>query len=335
MAGKKTMLAELKVSPRKEFDKKSKDWVKSDSDLTKLFAKDFEYSQSLELDDGKWSEKKLAKALEGLVLYELKYIASAVALAMKSVEKSPEKMKKTVDKDLPGALADTAKLIRKKCKAALEELASSSGAGADKKVLKEGLDVVREMNSVSLKDVFSDPAKDVIAAFDGLHKELVKAERDEALAKDEGDDKKKRAFVKAADKRRESAFARSARSIDQVKKKYGATRKQIESAIDAVVGLRDSLKDAEAKELQDFADDVNKKISSLNKLQSELYEFDVELGEAYNDVASRKDNSDNIARKRDKFEKDAGQHDSAENKARKEFVDLASHFKRIEKKLKV
>ena len=144
MAGKKMMLAELKVSPRQEFNKKSKDWVKSNSDLTKLFAKDIEYSQSLELDDGKWSEKKLAKALEGLVLYELKYLASAVGNAQKDAEKSPDKLKKIVDKDMPAALADAVKLIRKKCKNALEELASSSGAGADKKVIKEGKDDKKE-----------------------------------------------------------------------------------------------------------------------------------------------------------------------------------------------
>ena len=334
MAGKKEMLAELKVSPRAQFAKKSADWVKSNSDLKKLFASDIEYSQKLELDDGKWSEKKLSKALEGLVVYELKYLASAVGNAQKDVEKSPEKLKKIIDKDLPGALADTIKAIRKKCKNALEELQSSSGT-ADKKVLKEGFDVVRELSSVSLKGFFSAPAAEVVAAFDALYKELQKAERDEAIATDEEDDKKKRAFEKAAEKRRDNAFNRSARSIDQVLKKYRGASKEIHSAIDAVVGLRDSLsKKAEAQELQDFAKDVNKKIPAINKLQSEVHEFDGDIIEAYNDVASRKDDSDNIARKKGHFEKGAKSHDSAAEKARKEFVDLAAHFKRIEKKLK-
>ena len=334
MAGKKMMLAELKVSPRQEFNKKSKDWVKSNSDLTKLFAKDIEYSQSLELDDGKWSEKKLAKALEGLVLYELKYLASAVGNAQKDAEKSPDKLKKIVDKDMPAALADAVKLIRKKCKNALEELASSSGAGADKKVIKEGLDVVREVSSVSLKGVFSAPAAGVLAAFDALHKELVKAERDDALAKDEEDDKKKRAIDKAAEKRRDNAYARSARSVDQILKKYRGAKKEIYSAIDAVVKLRDRLAKAEAPELVAFSKDVNKKIPALNELQSALHEFDVDIVGAYNDIASQKDDSDNIARKRGHFERAAKGHDSAADKARKQFLDLASHFKLIEKKLK-
>ena len=47
-----------------------------------------------------------------------------------------------------------------------------------------------------------------------------------------------------------------------------------------------------------------------------------------------KDDSDNIARKRGHFERAAKGHDSAADKARKQFLDLASHFKLIEKKLK-
>ena len=124
------------------------------------------------------------------------------------------------------------------------------------------------------------------------------------------------------------------RSVDQILKKYRGAKKEIYSAIDAVVKLRDRLAKAEAPELVAFSKDVNKKIPALNELQSALHEFDVDIVGAYNDIASQKDDSDNIARKRGHFERAAKGHDSAADKARKQFLDLASHFKLIEKKLK-
>ncbi|MCV2864497.1 hypothetical protein [Defluviimonas sp. WL0075] len=333
MAGKKTMVAELDVSPRAEFTKKSKDWVKSNPDLEKLFKEHLKHSESLELDDSKWSEKKLAKALEGLVVYELKYLASAVGNAQKEAEKSPEKLKKIIGKDLPAALKDAEKLIRKKCKKALEEL-KTAGAVEEKKFLKEGLDFVREISSVSLKGVFSTPADDITAAYNSLIKELTKAEADDALAKDEEDDKKKRAVQKAADKRRDAAYTRCARSMKQVEDKYEKNLKQITSAIDALKDFRKNLKRMDIPEVEGFAKDVDSKIPAMEDLRKQLLKFKNYLVDACGEVEAGRDDCDNVKSDLKDFERKTGGLDSKADKARKDFSELAGHFKRVESKLK-
>ncbi|MCV2869197.1 hypothetical protein OEW28_11220 [Defluviimonas sp. WL0002] len=332
MAGKKMMVAELKISPSSEFTKKSKDWIKSNPDLAKLFKEPLEHSESLELDDSKWSEKKLAKALEGLVVYELKYLASAVGNAQKEAEKSPDKLKKIIDKDLDAALKDTKKLIKKKCKKALEEL-KNQGAAEEKKFLKEGLEFVREISSVSLKGVFSGPAGEFTVAYNALIKELGKAEADEALGKDEEDDKKKRAFQKAADKRRDAAYTRCARTMKQVKDKYEKNVKQIISAVDALEGLRKSLKRMDIPEVEGFAKDVDGKIPAMRKLQKQLEKFENYLMDACGEVEAGRDDCDNVKSDLKDFERKTGGLDSKADQARKDFADLAAHFKRVEGKL--
>lgn len=329
MAGKKTMLAELKVSPKSQLNKASSNWLKSNKDLDKLFSEAIEYQRELELDDKKWNEKKLSQALENLVLYELKYIASGVALALKAKEKSPEKEDSIVSKDMPALLKDARKLIKKKCKAALEEL-ETSGGGDDKKAVKQGLDVFREVSSLSLKALFSQPVEDTLAVFAALQKDIKKAEEDDKLADAEKNDKKKNAYQMAAEKRRNGAFDRSSRSMSRIVDAYAKAREQVGSAIDALEKYADSLKKSETDELKAFATHVSKKTPAIKKLDRELNDFRTALARAAEDIKSRKDDSDNIARKSANFATSVKASEKTADKARDEFLDLAAQFKRIE-----
>jgi len=328
MAGKKKMVAELNVDPKSEFNKASKAWVASNSNLKKLFSKNIKYEHDLELDDGKWNEKKLSKALEGLVRYELKYLASGVANTLKDVEKSPDKLKKAVDKDMPGLLADVEKLVRKKCKAALEELATSGGD--DKKAAKEGLDVFKDLNSMALDALFRKPKEDTLAAFATLHKELVKSEAMEKDAKEEENDKKRKAMDMAAEKRRDGAFNRAARSVDQAKKAYDRSQKEVESGLAALLKYaQKTLKQSDKKGYPEFGAYVEKKVPEIRKLNDKMDKFGEALDEAYRDIASRKSKSVDAADKSKDFERRIKDSEGAAADARKKLSALADQFKRL------
>jgi len=328
MAGKKKMVAELSVDPKSEFNKASKTWVESNSDLKKLFSKKISDKWDVELDDGKWNEKKLAKALEGLVVYELKYLASGVATTLKEVEKSSDKLKKAVDKGLPGLLADVEKLARKKCKKALEELAASGGD--DKKTEKEGLDVFKDLNATALDALFRKPKDDTVSAFDTLQKELAKAEALEKSAKDEEDEKKKKAMEMAAEKRRDGAFNRATRAVDQVRKAYAKSQREVESGLAALLAFaQKSLRKSEKPGYSKFGEFVEKKVPEVRALNKELAEFGNDLNGAYNDLASRNSDSGSIGKKKGAFETKVKDSQTTAEKARKKLSSLADQFKRL------
>lgn len=339
MPGKTTVVAELKVSPLEEAKKDCKAWVNGIPELKKLFSEDITHESKLELDGSKWNEKKLSKALFALVLYELKYIASGVALARKEAEKSPDKLKGIVDKTMPALLADARKLIRKKIKSALEEL-SAGGDDDSKKVLKQGKEAIKEIASVELKGLFADRGKEVGAELAELAKQLTKAADQAKAAQDEADGKRKEAFTKAAEKKREDALKRAVRAIGNQKTKYKKSSGETEAAITELTKLANELKNVtDPESLTKFAAKVAKRMPDFETLKKQMKSYETEIEKLEGEISegtkanSKLDGAD-VGKLAAAFEKETDEHEKAAKDAKTALTEVAKAFKDVEKDLK-
>lgn len=158
--GNKDFVAKLKVFPFKEMKKDVSDWIKSDPERNKIFAKPITYQQKVELNEKKWNNAKLEKALGVLVRAELQLLAQRVGDTMKKSEK--EKSPKNVIKFLKGHMADAQSEVAEKCMEALDDLESGKGE------VKAGLAILKKlMNKVTdlqPDKIFADPMDAALAS---------------------------------------------------------------------------------------------------------------------------------------------------------------------------
>ena len=236
MAGGKTrMLAKLEVDSQSEMDSKVKDWIRKNPKLRKIFGK-FTYSQAVELDERKWDARKLSKALEGLVRYELKQLSVAAWKTygdlkpgdVKGEIKAIEKLGKTYDR--------ISKAIDDKCVDALEELEEDKGD--NKRGLKDGRTALKKLADVDLKNFFSGHGKAAASALEALAKALEKA----GGATGES-----------------AAFTAASKTLDQTYKSFTDEAGDAVAAIDFLVKTSDTIhKNKEtAESLNGFAAEID------------------------------------------------------------------------------
>lgn len=158
--GNKDFVAKLKVFPFKEMKKDASEWIKSDPEKLKVFAKPITYQQKVELNEKKWSNPKLEKALGVLVRAELQLLAQRVADTKKKSEK--EKSPKKVISTLKKHMADAQSEIAEKCMTALDDLESGKGE------VKAGLAILKKLmnkvNDLDPANIFSQPMDAALAS---------------------------------------------------------------------------------------------------------------------------------------------------------------------------
>lgn len=158
--GNSDFTAKLKVFPFKEMKSNVSDWIKSDPERMKIFAKPITYQEKVELNAKKWSNAKLEKALGVLVRAELQVLAQRVGDTMKKSEK--EKSPKNVLKTLKQHRTDAQSEIDEKCATALDELASGKGE------VKAGLSALKKLmskvNDLKPAKIFSEPLEAALAS---------------------------------------------------------------------------------------------------------------------------------------------------------------------------
>jgi archaellum component FlaC len=314
MAGeKKKMKAELKIDPRTEMDGKVIKWLDSVDELKKKF-RPFTYSEELELDTRKWDKNKLAKALEGLVRYELKRLAVNAATAWKAVggKASPKEHAAAV-KTLLKDYDEIAKEIDDKCSLALEELASDKGD--NKKNLRDGKAAFNKMKQADVAKAFSGPRGIVVDGFKQLSTQLGKAA---------GEDKASAA-----------AYAAAVKKMEEADKDFNGNAKDIQSAVDYLLKIAKNMAgNTEAdKELQDFGEKLQGEAGTLKSFLDDINEFENEIDGAINDVKHKSLDADGASRKATSFESNK-KLDGYAAKIKTIIDKLAADFAKVEKKLK-
>jgi archaellum component FlaC len=244
--GKKLMKAELKAYPLAEMKKEDRDFIEGDKVLKKKFGP-ITFSEKLELDPRKWSEKKLSASLGMVARYEMKLLATAVhqAREMGDEKKSQNAALKAYDR--------ISKMVLEKVSDALEELRNDSGD--NKKALKEGKDLFGDLDRINWGGLFSKPAASVQGALVALLKTAPKAQENPAgfrkaqLAAQKTVKGEMGAFEKAA--------AEVAEALTQFDKLYKELRKN----------------DDVAPELKEFGNILHKHEKTLDAVQGECRTF--------------------------------------------------------------
>lgn len=313
MAADKTkMKAELDVDPFEEADKKVKDWAKTIPLFVKKL-KNVTYSDTLELDPRKWNEKKLTKALEELVRYELKIFAVRAAEYHKTALKEGPRGQLAAEKGLPKDYLELEKDVTDKCSTALEELAADKGD--NKKALRDGKAAVKELAKQDLKKIFSTARTEIAAAFTALSSDLKKA-MDQEKAKD--------------------AAALKARNV--MDKARAAYDKDFEDSLsvlsDMLQTAGQTLKNAEANAaLKTYSKLVLDYEDTFGNYAGAGREFETDMDEAANDVSARKLDSEDAKKKAAAFLK-LNKPDSAAAAVETAAGKLAKAFADTEKELK-
>lgn len=152
--GTKTMNAKLSVKFDQEMKTDTKKWLYADKDLLKLFPKMLTYSQKVDLNEKKWNDSKLAKAMIPLVRAELQIFANRISDIKKMSEKakSPKERNKVIEA-IKKALKDTNGEISEKCSTALDEL--ESGKGEAKAGLALGKKAMAQIEKLDVESLFS------------------------------------------------------------------------------------------------------------------------------------------------------------------------------------
>ena len=314
MAGeKKKMKAELKIDPRTEMDGKVIKWLDSIDELKKKF-RPFTYSEELELDTRKWDKNKLAKALEGLVRYEVKRLGVNAATAWKAVgTKASPKEHAAAVKGLLKEYGEIAKEIEDKCSLALEELASDKGD--NKKNLRDGKAAFNKMKQADLAKAFAGPRQIVVDGFKLLSTQLGKAAGEE--------------------KANAAAYAVAAKKMEEADKDFNGNAKDIQSAVTYLLKTAKDMagNDDADKELQDFGVKLQGEAGTLKEFLDDINEFENEIDGAINDVKQKSLDEDGASKKATAFERHK-KLDGYAVKIRTVIDKLSADFAKVEKKLK-
>ncbi|WP_114287360.1 hypothetical protein [Candidatus Halocynthiibacter alkanivorans] len=301
VVSKKKMKAQLVLELTSEMDAAVKKWVVADKDRAKLFGKfTWRENPDPELDTRKWSEKKLSKALLGLVRYELKLMATGVAQVHKKVQKNSE----TDDgayKALVKIHARASKDMADKCSLAVEEVAGDKGDNT--KALKEGKATLSDLKDISAATLFVKPFQDSCAVLKDLVQELTGIEKTMAIADDalERAEKKgdKEAEAEAerilsrAEKSADKVFAAAANRMDLVKATFDKAKKDADGALTALAKMLSGIKknDDVNDLLKVLAADMEKNRSLIVKLESDLAAFGTDVSGICAFIKSKREES--------------------------------------------
>ena len=312
VTSKKLMNAKLNISSMAEMATKEVEFIGQIPKFKKKF-KDFTYSDKLELDPRKWDERKLAKALESLVRWELKLLASRVAEWNGKIKKEGPKAQSEAERSLPKYYDQIGKKISDKCSIALEELASSKGD--NKKGLRDGKASLKKLGDVDLSKLFSTPGAKAAKTVMALGKNL------EKLADDDG--------------KIESAYVASIKVLDEARKSYDNNADDAESAVKFLIKTADGIK--KNKETAPELDAYGKKIEGYAKVfkdfVADLRAFEVDMDDIALDTKSRKLTPQLCKSKAANIVKTSS-HDRAAKAVQNALADLRKDFVKVEKALK-
>ncbi|MEM6549373.1 MAG: hypothetical protein AAF713_16725 [Pseudomonadota bacterium] len=263
MAGvqKKKMTAKLKVDATAEMAKTSKAFIARSKLLKSRFGA-VTHERSLLLDPRKWDEKKLSKALEVLVRYELKVLGVRVAEAVKLVEKKGDAVRKAAEEKLAKDVEKAKKLIADKCATALEEVEADKGD--NKRGLRDGKASLKKMSDLDLKAIFAGPGSKALEAIATLSREL---SRDDA----------------------NGAAAKIAKTLAEARDDFVGQAKDAQGALKALLDAKGGIDKREtAPELDKFATGVNGHKSTFLQFSTELGKYKGILDEVTALVSSGK-----------------------------------------------
>jgi hypothetical protein len=147
-----------------------KEFLKDNPSMMKKFEK-LEYTEKVNLDKRKWSEKKLNEGIAALARYELKIMSMRLPKLIKSGKGDKKKLQAEVLKEYE----DLKKEILDKISLAVEEVAS--GKGDNKKALKDCKTAFDRMSKANFNGAFDRPRKVIISSLDGVLKELSKGDK--------------------------------------------------------------------------------------------------------------------------------------------------------------
>lgn len=310
---KEKMKVKLTIDPFQELDKGGKTWIEDSKELKKTI-KDFDYTDTVELDPRKWSEKKLEDALQALVRYELKLFAVRFNKIQGKVGKSAsDKEKDKANDELLDAYKELVKDANDKISLALDEVVKDKGD--NKKGLRDGKSALKELEKLDLKKMISATRVQLVAALNGLAAELKKAG--------------------AQEKAKQAAGARAGSLIDQARAVYD---QQSNAATEAMVDLLESaeatLTNKEANSaLKAYASLVKTEFDAFSDFKGAANDFEAAIEAAAVDVTSGKLDEVKARQRAAKLAKLTGP-DGYATTAQKAVATLAKAFANVEKELK-
>ncbi len=214
-----TMKFDLMKVPKVDFQDESRDWLKQNKEAGK-YLKELEYDLDAELDDRKWTEKKL----EDDAYY-------AIRMAVKMFDQEVKKAKKAND---PGAVRSAYRDLEKDADYGLDKWLKDleSGKADNAKALADGKKAFNKLNAINFKGAFEGPRK---KALDAL-KPLTKANPDTKQA------------------------PKISKTLEGLKSSFEAVGKEAQSAVDFLVKSSKKTKEDDNvdQELVKFADEVLK-----------------------------------------------------------------------------
>jgi len=311
--GTKTMTAKLNVKTDQEMKPDAKKLVEKNIKTKKLYAKPITYEEKIDLNPKKWNEKKLSKAMAGLVRAELQLLAQRVGDLAKQAQKSKGGMSDEIK--MVGALEKVHKKavasIEEKCSDALEELAS--GKGEAKAGIALGKKAMAKISSLNANGVFRDPletATKTLVSWLG--------------PKEKGDE------AKAA-----VALSKAQKDIDSAVNDLNQTGKDAQNVAKFLSATGKKLKDHENGQLANFGKSIMKADvqPELDKLDTAVDKLDKELSSYASDLKKGTLEVADAKKYLSTFNQMKGLQKIADN-AVKAMKALEKNFKSIEKDLK-
>jgi hypothetical protein len=263
--GRKQFKAQLKADPRDEMTKAAKEFVDSDNGLKKIVV-DFTYSEKVELDPRKWTDKSLNEGVFAVARYEIKIFATRIGeMAKAGISAKDAKPKVKV------LHTKTQGYIDKKLSLAVEELASDKGDS--KKALKDGKLAMSKIQDLDLKDAFSKPRNDVV--------KLLKAI---ASAKDPA-----------------PAIKKAATEVAKHAKDFDKTGREASAAVGYLLKMIKDHKSSDAPGMGEFVALANKKSSTFSDFVTDCEQFENALDELTKALAAGDMDADTAKAKSSEF----------------------------------
>jgi hypothetical protein len=313
--GKKEFKAELDVCPLCEMKPKESKELKGHKVLGREI-KNLKFSEKVELDPRKWTQKTLDQGVYGAVRYLFQKFSVRISSMMdeKGWESDPKFALKVI-KELKGfdkEVKDTLSL-------AVEELAK--GTGEAKKMVADFMKKIVGLDDVDAKKVFGEPRKAIIDAYKMLDRAL----------KSEG--KSGKEFEQAmADGAFTKPLTTAQDAVSKAQYTYIKNGGEAKGAIDEAVKLANAAKkNKEAiPEIVTFANDVLKTEREFLKFVDDTKTFESEIAAAIAELKAAKMKDTDAAQRVKKFESMVSLDASADN-----VIKLAKDWKKALGKIPV
>lgn len=306
--GKKDFKAELDVSPLCEM----KDKERKDLEKHKIFSKEIKnvkFSEKVELDPRKWTQKTLDQGVYGAVrpLFQRFSVRVSTMMEEKGWENSPKFISKYIKEQ-----KDITKEILDILSTAVEEL--SKGTGEAKKMVADVKKKIAGLDDVDAKKVFGEPRKGIIDAYKMLDRAL----------KSEG--KSGKEFEQAmADGAFTKQLTTAQEAVSKAQFTYSKNGGEAKAAIEDAVKMANAVKkDKEAvPELVKFATEVLKTEREFVKFVDDTKTFESEIAAAIAELKAAKMKDTDAAQRLKRFDSMSNLDASADN-----VIKLAKDWKK-------